>query len=184
VEPAVPERLNVIVAVFDPIELGATFDRADWPAHVTLVSNFVIDAPSRELAAAVSEAFARQASIAVRFGGHEMFGRDRSVAVRLIESDQLHELHERLADVVEAMPGFVAADPDYWRAGYRAHMTMVPTMSVDDGDVRHLASVVVAELMGSTATVTATLELSPAPAMRGRRPGTPWRPAHIQLDSV
>lgn len=43
----------VIVALFDAVDVGATFDRRRWPAHVTLVSNFVTAASVDELTGAV-----------------------------------------------------------------------------------------------------------------------------------
>jgi hypothetical protein len=159
VEKVITQQLFVVVALFRPVGVGTSFDRRQWPAHVTLASNFVVTAHGDRLARAVSEACADYGPVSVHFAAHAMFGRDETVPVQLVDSAVLHEMHERLADVLEVMPGFAAADPDYWRAGYRPHMTQVPTVTVRDGDIKQMAYVAVAALNENTATVTTALAL-------------------------
>jgi len=163
VQKVVGQQLFVVVALFDPLGVGMTFDRREWPAHVTLASNFVVGEPGVRLARAVKEACAGYGPMSVRFAGRAMFGRDRTVPVQLLDSAHLNDMHERLADRVEVVPGFAAADPDYWRAGYRPHMTHVPTVTVHDGDTRQMAYVAVAALTENTATLTAAFVLSRPP---------------------
>lgn len=38
-------RRYVIAAMLNGMEVGTEFDRTQWPAHVTLVSNFTTEAP-------------------------------------------------------------------------------------------------------------------------------------------
>ncbi|MEV4687413.1 2'-5' RNA ligase family protein [Microbacterium sp. LWH3-1.2] len=153
-----PPQLFVVVALFRPVGIGTSFDRRQWPAHVTLASNFVVTEHGDRLARAVSEACAAYRPLSVRFAAVPC-----SVAMRLslqlVDSADLPEMHERLADVLEVMPGFVATDPDYWRAGYRPHMTQVPTVTVRDGDIKQMAYIAVAALNENT-TVTTALALS------------------------
>lgn len=163
VEKVAAQQLFVVVALFRPVEVGASFDCREWPAHVTLASNFAVTDYGDRLARAVSKACADHEPLSVRFAAPAMFGRDQTVPVQLVESADLHEMHERLADLLEVMPGFAAADPDYWRAGYRPHMTQVPTVTVRDGDIKQMAHVAVATLTENTATVTTTLALSHKP---------------------
>lgn len=162
-QKAVAQQQFVVVALFDPLRVGVSFDRREWPAHVTLASNFVVEEPGDRLARVVKRVCASYEPMAVRFAGRAMFGRDRTVPVQLVESADLHRMHERLAELVEAMPGFAAAEPDYWRAGYRPHMTHVPTESVDDGDIKQVAHVALAALTEDKATITATFVLSRTP---------------------
>jgi hypothetical protein len=163
VEKVPAQQLFVVVALFRPVGVGTSFDRREWPAHVTLASNFVVTEHGDRLASAVSEACADHEPLSVRFAARAMFGRDKTVPVQLVDSADLHEMHERLADLLEVMPGFGAADPDYWRAGYRPHMTQVPTVSVRDGDIKQIACVAIAALTENTATVTTALALPHGP---------------------
>lgn len=159
-QKGVAQQHFVVVALFAPLRVGASFDRREWPAHVTLAANFVVEEPGDRLARAVKHVCANYGPMAVRFAGRAMFGRDRTVPVQLVASADLHEMHERLAEIVEAMPGFAAAEPDYWHAGYRPHMTHVPTEAVDDGDIKQVAHVALAALTEDKATITETFLLS------------------------
>ena len=162
-EKVAAQQLFVVVALFRPVDVGASFDRREWPAHVTLASNFAVTDHGEGLARAVSKGCADYEQLSVRFAAPAMFGRDPTVPVQLVESADLHEMHERLAELLEVMPGFAAADPDYWRAGYRPHMTQVPTVTVRDGDIKQMAHVAVAALTENTATVISALALSHEP---------------------
>ncbi|MDR7189540.1 2'-5' RNA ligase [Microbacterium sp. BE35] len=162
-EKVAAQQLFVVVALFRPVGAGTSFDRREWPAHVTLVSNFSVTEHGDRLARTVSEVCADHGPLSVRFAAHAMFGRDKTVPVQLVDSADLHEMHERLADLLEVMPGFAAADPDYWRAGYQPHMTDVPTVTVRECDIKQMSYVAVVALTGNTATVTTALTLSHEP---------------------
>lgn len=150
--------LWVVVALFEALTPGMSFSRREWPPHVTLASPFVVEAPAEDLARAVESAGGDEWPLRVRFGGRAMFGARHDVPVQLVESADVVALHERLAVVLETMPGFVARDPRHWRQGYRPHMTHVPTVAVHTGDSRELRSMALAELAGPTATVIAAFD--------------------------
>jgi 2'-5' RNA ligase len=152
------QSLWVVVALLERMPAGASFSRREWPAHVTLASNFVVVEPADEIARAVASAIRGVWPLRVRFGGQAMFGARHDVPVQLVESPEVVALHDRLADLLETFQGFAARDPRHWRRGYRPHMTHVPTLSVEAGDVRELRCIALAELVGSTATVAAAFD--------------------------
>jgi 2'-5' RNA ligase len=154
------QKLLVVVALIDPLAVGTTLNRRSWPAHVTLASNFVVDVPEPEVARAISEACAGVGPLPARFAGEGLFGPEHDVAVRLVESASILAVHERIADRLEGMRGFDAREPAYWRAGYRPHLTLVPSITLREGERRQLPFIAVAELTGSRATVVSTLSLS------------------------
>jgi 2'-5' RNA ligase len=159
---AEPQTL-VVAALFHPLSIGTTFSRQAWPAHVTLASNFVVDESAERVGRAVHSVLVHYEPIPIVFEGDAKFGPNRDVTVQLVGSPQLHQLHEQLADTLEALTGWVPAEPNYWRSGYRPHMTHVPSASVHEGDTAELASIVVAALSGSMATVVSSVDLSDTP---------------------
>ena len=162
--------LFVVVALIDALDVGRMFSRSEWPAHVTLASNFLVEAPIVEIAGTVGQVCGERGPIAVRFAGDAMFGRNRDVRVQLVESAEIVELHARLADLLESSAGFTAAEPDHWRDGYRAHMTHVSGVTVQEGGTRRLNGIAIAELTGDAATVTAAWKLGQAKHQRPPRP--------------
>lgn len=148
-----------VAALFHTIAEGVEFDRGRWPAHVTLVSNFVTDADLADLVAAVRGADALTGPLAVEFAGSALFGPDRDVPVQLVRPTRLALTHERLADRIESLSGFAADVPAYWRNGYRPHVTLFPGLAVSEGAQRVVQCVVIARLSGTAATVVAAFEV-------------------------
>ena len=149
----------VVVALLEPLGVGTTISRKTWPPHVTLASNFDVEVTAYDLALAVRRAGALDEPIVVQFVGSELFGPNRDVPVRLVQSEQVSALHHRLADQFEPMAGFVAEEPAYWRDGYRPHLTLTPVISIEDGGSRILRCVAVARLLEDDATVVAAFRL-------------------------
>jgi hypothetical protein len=155
--PDTPTRYAV-VALFDPLPLGATIDRAQWPAHVTLVSNFRAVASAEAVAEAVRAADPLREPLAVELGALAFFGPGGDVLVRLVHSAPAERAHARLAERIERLPGFAEEEPAYWRAGYRPHLTLGPHISAAEGERRIAARIAVAEILGGEAQVVALLE--------------------------
>lgn len=149
----------VVVALMEPLDVGTIISRQTWPPHVTLASNFDVEATANDLALAVRRAGALDEPIVVEFVGSELFGPNRDIPVRLVQSDQISALHYRLADQLEPVAGFVAEEPAFWRDGYRPHLTLTPVISIEDGDSRILRCVAVARLLKDDATVVAAFRL-------------------------
>lgn len=166
----------VVVALFDPITVGTSFSRKRWPPHVTLASNFVTEASVDELVRGVRRAEAHVSSVRVEFRGSAQFGPGRDVPVRLVAPGRVVDLHRHLADEFEQLTGFVADEPAYWREGYRPHLTLGPSISVEEGESRTVRGIAIARLNQDEATVVAVLEVleedpsvgvAAAPGVRG-----------------
>ncbi|MFD4960732.1 2'-5' RNA ligase family protein [Microbacterium sp. NPDC058389] len=152
-------ELFVVVALPDPLEVGSTFRRRAWPAHVTLASNFAVDGARDAVLSAVRGVCAEEPPLEIRFGDEARFGPRGDIAVQLVESAQIVDLHERLADAVERLEGFAAEEPAHWRGGYRPHMTHVPGVVTPAGARSRLVCIANAVMAGSMATIISTAAL-------------------------
>ena len=152
-------RSYAVVALFDPLEIHATISRSEWPAHVTLASNFNAASTLDRLLDLVNQAAAAAEPLNVRFGEQALFGPNHDVRVRLVDSEQAVGVHIRLADLLESLPGFAAEEPAYWREGYRPHLTLGPSVTATAGGRETANSVAVVEILGSDAKVLALLHL-------------------------
>lgn len=146
-------RRYVIAGVFDGLEPGVEFDRKHWPAHVTLVSNFVTDAPARTLAAAMRRIVSNERPLRIELGEREMFGPDRDVPVRLVRSESLADLHERSIAELRAVAVITADEPRYWHAAYRPHVTLVPSVASSGDVLTESREIVLARLDAGRATI-------------------------------
>lgn len=146
----------VIVALFENLEVGARFGRDRWPAHVTLVANFVTDAAPGAIADATRPAASAQSSMVLALGGVDRFGPGRDIPVRLVMSESARELHHALADALEPL----RVEPDeasYWRDDYRPHLTLSPTVEAAQGERRRVRQIALVRLDGDSAMVAAGL---------------------------
>jgi 2'-5' RNA ligase len=160
----------VVVALFDTIDVGSTFRRTSWPAHVTLAPNFVVDAPFAELEDAVRGASVMTEPLTLEFGGRSLFGPRHDIPVQLVTSDHAVELHRRLADSLGSLRGFQPDVPEYWRHGHRPHLTLSARTAAVEGEQREVRLLAVVELRQREATIEAVIELSMVPTrIRVRR---------------
>ncbi|TFD64662.1 2'-5' RNA ligase family protein [Cryobacterium sp. Hh38] len=149
----------VVVALFEPIAVGTLFSRKDWPAHVTLASNFITDVSVDDVVLAVRRVCAQIEPIVLQFDGAALFGRNHDVPVRLVRSAGASTLHRHLADQLQPLPGFAADDPAFWRNGYRPHLTLSSTESVNERDSWSACSVAIARLDDVGAVITAAFNI-------------------------
>jgi 2'-5' RNA ligase len=152
----------VIVGLFQPTGAGASFSRRAWPAHVTLAGNFVVDASLLDVVEAVRRARLPGSELRVSFGDVTSFGPRCDIPVRLVTTDEITSLHHRLADELDSLPGFAADEPAHRRTGYRAHMTLTPSISVDAHESRVFRSIALLELDTDVATVAMAWDLGEA----------------------
>lgn len=131
---------SVVVALPEPIAVGTTFERRQWPAHVTLASNFVFDGPRTALEHVVRELCANESALMLRFTRRALFGPSHDIPVQLVEPDHVVAVHERLTDLLENLPGFAPDQPAFWRGGYCPHMTHVPGITILEGASHQLTS--------------------------------------------
>lgn len=150
---------QTIAALIEPLEVGTTFSRRAWPPHVTLAPNFRVDAPLAAVERMLREASADEPPLGFRFGDEALFGPASDVPVQLVESDRIVDLHHGLLRAARLLPGFAEQEPQFWGAGYRPHLTHAPGISPVRGARGELSHLVIADLTGSRATITAALSL-------------------------
>ncbi|CAM5322531.1 2'-5' RNA ligase family protein [Leifsonia shinshuensis] len=124
-----------VVALFARTEVGASIARSEWPAHLTLVSNFAVEAAPQLVVETVRAALSGAEPIEARLGAAMMFGPNADIPVQLVDDGPFPGLHERLAEAVERLPRFVADEPQYWHEDYRPHITLRFAPDVVEGDV-------------------------------------------------
>lgn len=152
-------RRYVIAAMFSGADVGAEFDRKQWPAHLTLVSNFTTEAPVESLAGVMRRVLSSERPLQLEFGGTEMFGPNRDIPVMLVQSESATTLHQELIAELTAVGRVVADEPAYWHAGYRPHVTLTPTFGAGETLPRASRDIVLARLDGGRATIVATARL-------------------------
>lgn len=119
-----PIQKYVIVKFLEPMTDGTEFDAKNWPLHVTLASNFIIDRKHVGLLEKL-EVFARnEKSITTTAGNDAYFGPQKHVHVTtLVITPALKELHYHIIALLKRL-GATFDDPQYQEAGYRAHVTV------------------------------------------------------------
>lgn len=147
-----------VVALFSPVEVGTPIPRSAWPAHVTLVSNFVAEAQPERVVGVARDADV-DAPVDARLAGRAMFGPSGDIPVQLVEPGPFPAVHEALAAAVERLPGFVADEPDYWHDGYRPHVTLGFAGSPRDGEVWPVRCVATVQLTREYGTIVDVVEV-------------------------
>ncbi|MFZ6993631.1 2'-5' RNA ligase family protein [Curtobacterium sp. RRHDQ66] len=144
--------MDRLVVVGTPERLPGTVDRSNWPVHVTVLPNFVVDGPTvAAVTSIVREAADRQSAFDVDLGPRAMFGPGRDVPVLLAEHPVFHALHGSLSGSVESLSGFVPDHADYWGGGYRPHATVVSGAESADGRQLSVTNLAVVSLTGPRA---------------------------------
>ena len=162
--PATGTRRFVVVALFEPVTVGQEIDRRNWPAHLTLVSNFVTTAAFEEVVATVGDVIEPTAPLVMEFGESALFGAHHDVPVRLAISAGVVELHHRLVSAIEHLPGYTPDERAHWREGYRPHVTLKHGITAPQGETRAARQIAVAHLDGHVAKVLGTVTLPIADA--------------------
>ncbi len=139
-------RTFTIQLPLEVLTIGQRVDRAAWPAHITLIGDFLApDAAPVE--AVVSRFAAATPPIRAAVGAEAWFGPDRTVRVDLVEVPLLRSLHARLlGELEEAVDGLQMLLPDHTRDGYRPHRTVTAGLRPARGDVLAAPFVALAEL--------------------------------------
>ena len=154
-------RLLALVLPLAPLPVGAPFLRREWPAHLTVLSNFLSDATDDEVARSVEPVLDAAGPVHARVREEAWFGSDSDVRVRLVESAEAHALHGRLLDAIRP-DGF--EHPTRQGAGYRPHVTVTPAPPLEEDAALVLPRIALATMDGASARVRWTRALGPGSA--------------------
>lgn len=150
-------RLLALVLPLAPLHASGPFLRREWPAHLTVLSNFLSDDADDEIARRVAPVLAATGPVHVRVRERAWFGPDDDVRVRLLESVQAHVLHGALLDALRP-EGF--EHPAHQGAGYRPHITVTPRPGLDEDAELVLPWIALAEMDGPHAWIRWSRDLS------------------------
>lgn len=151
-------RLLALVLPLVPLPV-APFPRREWPAHLTVLSNFLSDAADDAVARTVEPVLAATGPVHARIGGEAWFGSDYDVRVRLVESAEAHRLHGALLDAIRPDE---FEHPTRQGAGYRPHVTVTPTPPLEEDAALVLPRIALAAMDGAHARILWTRALGPA----------------------
>jgi len=109
------------------------FESSDWPLHITLVGNFLLDKTEGELIVRLGNTAVNIESIDVRIGDDTLFGPSEDIPVSLVEeSTEIMNLQRQLVDSLSAL------DPKYYTPEivldrYRPHVTIQKSARLNKG---------------------------------------------------
>jgi len=149
-------RLLALVLPLAPLPVARPFPRREWPAHLTVLSNFLTEATDDEVARTVEPLLAAPGPVPARIREEAWFGSDSDVRVRLMDSPEAHRLHGALLDALRP-DGF--EHPTRQGAGYRPHVTVTPTLPLEDDAQLVLPWIALAAMEGAEARVRWTRAL-------------------------
>lgn len=155
---SVPEL--VVVSLLEPTD--PEFDRARWPAHVTLLTNVAFDGAANEVVALMRPIASAFSPIPIRPGLQDRFGPDRDIGVvRVDPVEALAALHDALVGSIIAAGGLMLVP--YWGANFAPHVTDTALRTFDKDGL--IASITLVEILpagrGDRCRVLAELPLAP-----------------------
>ncbi|MDH6237109.1 2'-5' RNA ligase family protein [Cryobacterium sp. CG_9.6] len=153
----------VVVLPVKPLSVGEGFPVDQWPLHVTLVPNFHTRSTSAEIEKTIE--VARPLGLCVRVGAEEMFGGSGSIPANIVldESGTLTRLHNRLLTTLEERCGLTLDNPQYFRAGYRPHITVTRAEHAEPGALIYLNQLALVDMQprgtAGNPTVVSTMNI-------------------------
>lgn len=154
-----------VVLALAPLRVGERVDRAGWPLHVTLVSNFTSPAGSDLLVGVLREAARVLPPLSGVVGDEAWFGPDRDVLVDLVDSADLARAHGRLLDALERHAAAAPIVPAYHRGGYQAHVTVTGSARPARGARLRFGTLALVEVGERFATPIALFDLGSTSAV-------------------
>lgn len=124
----------VLIKLLEKVEEGTEFPATNWPLHVTLASNFVVDWENTNLFDKLSALLADCKPVEAIVGDDEHFGAQKQIHVTLLEMNQeLASLHNDIIALLKSV-GAVFDEPQYLEEGFRAHATVQPHARLHKAD--------------------------------------------------
>ena len=156
-------RLLALVLPLAPLPPGGPFLRREWPAHLTVLSNFLSDDTDDEVARRIEPVLAATGPVHARIREAAWFGPDDDIRVRLVESAEVDVLHGALLDALRPA-GF--EHPTHQGAGYRPHVTLTPSPGLEEDAELVLPRIALAEMVGPHAWIRWSRALPSRPGPR------------------
>lgn len=136
----------VLVKLLEQMDEGTEFSASNWPLHVTLASNFVVDWETTGLFEKLSMLLAEREPVKAVAGSDEYFGPQKQVHVTLLEmSSELASLHNDIIALLKSV-GAVFDEPRYLEAGYRAHSTVQRHARLHKGDAVNIDELTIIDM--------------------------------------
>lgn len=111
----------VVVVFVQPVAAGLTFERSQWPLHITL-ARFDTKESADVVMGRLGPALTRHLGFRVRVGGDDYFGRNGTVHVSLVEPvPRLQRLHEECLAAVG--PDSHVLSPHHTGKYFRPHVS-------------------------------------------------------------
>lgn len=152
-----------IVQLLENKPVGYEFSSKNWPLHVTLADTFAVDWDKDDLLNRLTELL-EQRKPTTAVGSHaEFFGPKKQTEVTVLEMrKELIALHYDIFELLESA-GAVFNDPQYTKAGFRAHSTVQPHTRVKKGEVIHFKALSIIDMFPNkdpyTRKIVKTIEL-------------------------
>lgn len=129
-----PIQKYVIVKFLEPVADGTEFDAKQWPLHVTLASNFVVDRKAVGLFDKLVELASNESHVTTTASDDDYFGPQKQVQVTtLTMTSELQTLHNHIIALLKSL-GATFDEPQYQEAGYRADATVQSDKRLYKGD--------------------------------------------------
>lgn len=155
----------VVILPVEPLVIGQSSPVERWPLHVTLIPNFRTRSNWVDVETAIGSM--QSPALGVRVDGEEMFGPSGSISVNIVfdDSGALAQLHNRLLTTLEEQCGLTLEAPQYFRDGYRAHITATSEARAEPGALIQLNQVALVDMQShgdaGNPTVISTINLFP-----------------------
>jgi 2'-5' RNA ligase len=136
----------VLVQLLEGMDEGTEFPATNWPLHVTLASNFIVDCENTNLLEKLSALLANRKPIKIIAGEDEYFGQQKHIQVMLLEMNaELASLHNDIVALLKSV-GAVFDEPQYLEAGYRAHASVQRHVRLHKGDVVNIDELTIIDM--------------------------------------
>src|SRR6266702_4605581 len=123
----------VLVQLLEGRDEGTEFPATNWPLHVSLASNFIVDWENTNLFEKLSALLANRRPFETTIGDDEYFGPQKQVHVTLLNMNpELKSLHNDIIALLKSV-GAVFDEPQYLEEGYRAHATVQRHKRLNEG---------------------------------------------------
>jgi len=136
----------VIVQFLEDVHEGDEFTAGNWPQHVTIAANFVVDWEGERVLEKLSALLATRRPIVTTAGDDEYFGPQQQVHVTVLDvNPELTSLHSDIINLLRSV-GATFDEPQYLEAGYRAHSTVQKHARLHKGDAMRIQALTVVDM--------------------------------------